>query len=49
MCGRYVRRLDKQKLAEAFHLGKLPPDFVLAPDYNVAPKTPSTSREPKYS
>jgi len=39
MCGRYVRRSDKQKLAEAFHLGKLPPDFVLAPDYNVAPKT----------
>jgi putative SOS response-associated peptidase YedK len=39
MCGRYARRSDKQKLAEAFHLGKLPPDFVLAPDYNVAPTT----------
>ena len=24
MCGRYVRRSDKQRIAEAFHLGKLP-------------------------
>jgi putative SOS response-associated peptidase YedK len=39
MCGRYARRSDKQKIAEAFHPGKLPRDFVLAPDYNVAPKT----------
>jgi len=39
MRGRYVRRSDKQKLTAAFHLGRLPPDFVLAPDYNVAPKT----------
>jgi hypothetical protein len=23
MCGRYYRRLDKQRIAEAFHLGKL--------------------------
>jgi hypothetical protein len=28
-----------KKIAESFHLGKLPPDFVLAPDYNAAPKT----------
>jgi putative SOS response-associated peptidase YedK len=40
MCGRYVRRSDKQKIAEAFHLGKLPDSFVLPPwDYNVAPTT----------
>ena len=40
MCGRYLRRSDKQRLAEAFHLGDLPPDFVLPPwDYNVAPTT----------
>jgi putative SOS response-associated peptidase YedK len=39
MCGRYVRRSDKQRIAEAFKLGKLPPDFVLPPDYNVAPQT----------
>jgi putative SOS response-associated peptidase YedK len=36
MCGRYVRRSDKQRIAEAFKLGKLPPDFVLPPDFNVA-------------
>jgi len=29
---------DKQRIAEAFHLGKLPDDFVLPPcDYNVGP------------
>ena len=39
MCGRYFRRSDKQRVAEAFHVGKLPDDFVLAPDYNVAPTT----------
>ena len=40
MCGRYLRRSDKQRIAEAFHLGKLPDDFVLPPwDYNVAPTT----------
>jgi putative SOS response-associated peptidase YedK len=37
MCGRYYRRSDKQRIAEAFKLGKLPPDFVLPPDYNIAP------------
>ena len=39
MCGRYYRRSDKQRIAEAFHLGKLPDGFVLPPDYNVAPST----------
>jgi putative SOS response-associated peptidase YedK len=40
MCGRYVRKSDKQRLAEAFTNGKLPPDFILPPDdYNVAPTT----------
>jgi putative SOS response-associated peptidase YedK len=37
MCGRYYRRSDKQRIAEAFKLGKLPDGFVLPPDYNVAP------------
>jgi putative SOS response-associated peptidase YedK len=39
VCGRYYRRSDKQRIAEAFHLGKLPDGFVLPPDYNVAPTT----------
>ena len=40
MCGRYFRRSDKQRIAEAFHLGKVPDGFVLPPwDYNVAPTT----------
>lgn len=40
MCGRYYRRSDKQKIAEAFKLGKLPDGFVLPDwDYNVAPTT----------
>jgi putative SOS response-associated peptidase YedK len=39
MCGRYFRQSDKQRLVEAFHLGKLPEGFVLADDYNVAPTT----------
>jgi putative SOS response-associated peptidase YedK len=39
MCGRYGRRSDKQRIAEAFHLGKLPPDFILSESYNVAPQT----------
>jgi len=37
MCGRYLRRSDKQRIAEAFRLGELPAGFVLPPDYNVAP------------
>ena len=39
MCGRYLRRSDKQRIAEAFKGGHLPEDFVLPPDYNVAPTT----------
>ena len=40
MCGRYYRRSDKQRIAEAFELGHLPDDFVLPEaDYNVAPST----------
>lgn len=39
MCGRYLRRSDKQRIAEAFHLGPLPDGLVLPPDYNVAPTT----------
>ena len=39
MCGRYYRRADKQKIAEAFHATKVD-DFPLPPwDYNVAPTT----------
>src|ERR1700744_403100 len=40
MCGRYYRRSDKQRIADAFHLGQLPDDFVLPDwDYNIAPST----------
>ena len=39
MCGRYYRRSDKQRIADAFHVGKLPDGFVLPPDFNVAPTT----------
>jgi putative SOS response-associated peptidase YedK len=39
MCGRYYRRSDKQKIAEAFHISQVD-DFALPPwDYNVAPTT----------
>jgi putative SOS response-associated peptidase YedK len=38
MCGRYLRRSDKQRIAEAFHVAKGLADLVLPPwDYNVAP------------
>jgi putative SOS response-associated peptidase YedK len=40
MCGRYVSRADKQRIAETFQAGipeDYDPDFV--PDYNVAPQT----------
>ncbi len=38
MCGRYYRRSDKQKIAEAFHVATVD-DFLLPPwDYNVAPR-----------
>lgn len=39
MCGRYYRRSDKQRIAEAFKAGRLPDGFVLPPDFNVAPTT----------
>src|ERR1017187_4385074 len=40
MCGRYVRRSDKQKIAEWFHAdGKLPGLPMPDSDYNVAPTT----------
>jgi putative SOS response-associated peptidase YedK len=40
MCGRYQRRSDKQRIAEAFALGNIDGlSLELAPDYNVAPQT----------
>jgi len=40
MCGRYQRRSDKQRIAEAFALGHVEGLAIeLAPDYNVAPQT----------
>lgn len=40
MCGRYVRRSDKQKIAEWFHAGLNPADLPMSDaDYNVAPTT----------
>jgi putative SOS response-associated peptidase YedK len=40
MCGRYLRRSDKQRIAEAFAVSKGVADVVLPPwDYNVAPTT----------
>ncbi len=39
MCGRYLRRSDKQRSAETFRVGELPEDFPLPPDYNIAPTT----------
>lgn len=38
MCGRYYRRSDKQRIAEAFRVG-VPPTFEILPSYNVAPQT----------
>jgi putative SOS response-associated peptidase YedK len=38
MCGRYYRRSDKQKIAEAFRTG-LPTSFEILASYNVAPQT----------
>ena len=35
MCGRYLRRSGKQRIAEAFKVGHLPEDFVLPPDTNT--------------
>ena len=40
MCGRYLRRFDKQRIAEAFRLAEVPEGLVLPDwDYNVAPGT----------
>jgi putative SOS response-associated peptidase YedK len=40
MCGRYLRRSDKQRIAEVFHVAHGLADLVLPPwDYNVAPTT----------
>lgn len=40
MCGRYYRKSDKQKIADAFKLGILPDGFFLRDaDYNIAPST----------
>jgi putative SOS response-associated peptidase YedK len=39
VCGRYYRRSDKQRIAEAFKLGRLPEGFELPPDWNIAPST----------
>ena len=39
MCGRYLRRSDKQRIAEAFRLGALADGAPLPPDYNIAPAT----------
>jgi putative SOS response-associated peptidase YedK len=38
MCGRYFRRSDKQRLAEAFRAG-VPTTFDILPSYNVAPQS----------
>jgi putative SOS response-associated peptidase YedK len=38
MCGRYYRRSDKQRIAEAFRVG-VPPTFDILPSYNVAPQS----------
>ena len=40
MCGRYLRRSDKQRIAEAFHVLTDLSSLVLSPvDYNIAPST----------
>jgi putative SOS response-associated peptidase YedK len=40
MCGRYYRRSDKQRIAEAFQLGNMDTlTLELAPSYNIAPTT----------
>ena len=40
MCGRYQRRSDKQRIAEAFAVGNVDGlALELPPDYNVAPQT----------
>jgi len=39
MCGRYARRGDKQKIAEAFHVKDVPDFAMPEADYNIAPTT----------
>jgi putative SOS response-associated peptidase YedK len=40
MCGRYVRRSDKQRIAEAFHVRNDVSGLAMPPeDYNIAPST----------
>ena len=40
MCGRYVRRGDKQKIAEWFHAEVKPAELAMPDaDYNIAPTT----------
>ncbi len=39
MCGRYARRGDKQRIAEAFHVRDVPDFAMPEADYNVAPTT----------
>jgi putative SOS response-associated peptidase YedK len=39
MCGRYYSRGDKQRIADAFKVGKMPPGYHLPADYNIAPST----------
>jgi putative SOS response-associated peptidase YedK len=40
MCGRYLRRSDKQRIAESFHISHNLDHITLPPwDYNVAPTT----------
>jgi putative SOS response-associated peptidase YedK len=40
MCGRYQRRSDKQKIAEAFRVGNVEDLYLdLAPTYNAAPQS----------
>jgi putative SOS response-associated peptidase YedK len=40
MCGRYYRRSDKQRIAEAFRLGKLTDlPLEVSPSFNIPPTT----------
>ena len=50
MCGRYVRRADKQKIAEYFRAQPNPPELPMPDaDYNVAPThiSPSSGKARK--
>ncbi len=39
MCGRYVRKSDKQRIAEEFHLRNLQEsNLEFLPNFNVAPR-----------